>query len=364
MTTAHLHERTLLPLAALAGLGFAAASCGDTTGGLPVAPTSSTTATGSGSGGATSGGGAAAEGGATGTGGEAAGGGSEPILPPGPCSKEGGQACGGNGIGGSPDTLYVCSNGEYVVDHVCASACERMPNGVPDRCPEDVVAPKGLVASLEVKPYVESSCKPTTWDGWPHEAKECTYTAGGIKTTVTVANPSAERVAQWIADASTFIPALWHLRTAAPDSYEQGLITIAKHTLGQSSRIFPLEGGIIENMGNGYVNYPFLKGVTQGCSSGCYCRINSLHRTDYCGFVAFLGDATYDACIAKVGASKFTDGWANQCLQNHIDSWKSTANAHFRARAWQANQQVKGECAGANDCSPSKVLAQVVDAYN
>ncbi|MBM4357200.1 MAG: hypothetical protein FJ096_03740 [Deltaproteobacteria bacterium] len=353
--------RPLLRLSALVGLAFAALRCADEPSALPVDPTSSsseTTTVGTGGTGTGGGGGATA-----GAGGEASGGGA-PITPPGDCSKEGGQACGGNGIGGPPDTLYVCQGGQYVVDHVCKSACEPMPNGVPDRCPEDVVAPKALVASLEVKPYVESSCEPTTYDGWPYEAKVCTYSAGGLKATVTVANPPAARVAQWIADASNFIPALWHLRKSAPDSYEQGLITIAKHTLGQSSRIFPLEGGIIENMGNGYVNYPFLKGVTQGCNSGCYCRINSLHRTDYCGFVAFLGDATYDACIAKVGASQFTAGWSNQCLQNHIDSWESPSNAHFRARAWQANKEVKAECTGANDCSASKVLAMVFDAYN
>lgn len=346
---------TLAHVAVVSSLAAATMHCSSEQQGLPIGPTTGSTS---------SAGGDAGSGGSSFESSGSVGGAMAPELPTEPCPKEGGQACGGNGIGGASDTLYVCESGKYAVDHVCASACETMPNGVPDRCPEDVMAPESLVSALDVKPYVESSCTPTTWSGWPFDAKECTYSAGGLKTSVTVANPSPERVALWIADASTFIPALWHLRTSAPSSYEEGLITIAKHTLGQSSRIFPLEGGIIENMGGGYVNYPFLKGVTEGCSSGCYCRINSLHRTDYCGFIDFLGEATYDDCIAKVGASQFTAGWSDQCLENHIASWESSSNAHFRARAWRANQSVKLACSGASDCTPDAVLAAVFDAYN
>lgn len=356
MRPSTIGQRTQRTLLFLVGVVATSAGCDDDASGLPGAPASSTSGAGGqdGAGATTSGDAASATSSATGM----------PELPAEPCPKEGGQGCGGNGIGGAKDTLYVCKSGAYVVDHVCASGCEVMPNGVPDRCAEDVAVPKALVDVLDVKPYVEGSCKPTNWQGWPYDAKECTYSAGGITTTVTVANPAPERVAQWIADASTFIPSLWRLRTTSPDTYVEGLVVIAKHTLGQSSRIFPLEGGVIENMGGGYVNYPFSKGVTEGCSGGCYCRINSLHRTDYCAYVAFLGETTAEACLTKVGTSGHTAGWTNQCLENHIASWTAPKNEHFRARAHQANQQVKVECGNPGSCTPSRVLAEVVAAYD
>jgi hypothetical protein len=337
------------------GLSLGAIHCGST-----AAPSDAETAASVGSGGAS------VSVGATGSGGSGAApdAGATDAAPdaaesPGPCPTEGGRSCGGNGIGGSPDTLYVCSGGQYVVDHVCGGACEALPKGIPDRCPGDAVAPASLVTALSPKPYVEESCKKTTWAGWPYDAQKCTYTSGGITTSVTVANPSADRVAAWIADASVFVPALWKLRETSPAQWEKGLIEFAKHTLGQSSRIFPLEGGIIENMGNGYVNYPFYKGVTQGCSSGCYCRINSLHRTEWCGFVELLGTKTYDACIADVGASGLTDAWGNECLGNHEKSWNANRNDHYRAMAWKVNQSVKASCPSSASCTPAEVVSAV-----
>jgi hypothetical protein len=290
----------------------------------------------------------------TSTGSGGAGGASDP----GPCKHEGGLSCGQDGIGGSPDTLYVCSNGHYVVDHVCQGACDAMPSGVPDRCPEDAVVPASLVKVLAPKPYVEDACVPTKWVGWPYDAQKCTYSVGGITTSVTVADPTAAVVAAWIVDSAIFVPSLWKLRLASPSDWEAGLREIALHTLGQSSRIFPLEGGIIENMGGGYVNYPFDRGVTKGCSSGCYCRINSLHRTEWCGYQAFLGPGSYDDCIAKVGASGLTDAWGDECLSNHVAAWTSTRNEHYRAKAWKVNESVSATCGGGK-CSPAEVVTAV-----
>ncbi|WP_428264768.1 peptidoglycan DD-metalloendopeptidase family protein [Haliangium sp.] len=55
--------------------------------------------------------------------------------PPGQsCSPEGGLWCGGNGVSGDPNILYVCKNGALAVKEVCANGCYRAPAGSPDAC--------------------------------------------------------------------------------------------------------------------------------------------------------------------------------------------------------------------------------------
>lgn len=278
------------------------------------------------------------------------------------CASAGGLSCGGNGIAGDPRTLYRCDGTRYVSDQVCSSACVALPSGVPDRCPLGA-SPTELVTRLSPTPYVESSCVATTVPGWPYAAKRCTYTSGPLTTSVTVANPSPAVVAKWVVDASAFIPRLRALQTAYPTEWVQGLDAIATHMLLQSSRIYPLSGGIIENMGSGYVNYPFLDGITQGCSSGCYCRINSLHRTTYCAWRGAMTSETEAACLSRVGSSGLTTAWGRQCLQNHIDSWTQDWNEHFRAMAWKANQSVAASCPTATSCTPAQVVRAVRAAY-
>ncbi len=278
------------------------------------------------------------------------------------CSSAGGLSCGGNGIVGDPSTLYRCDGTRYVKDQVCAGACVALPSGVPDRCPLGA-SPTELVTRLSPTPYVESSCVATTYAGWPYAAKRCTYTSGPITTSVTVADPTPAVVAKWVVDASAFIPRLRALQTAHPTEWVQGLDAIATHMLLQSSRIYPLSGGIIEDMGGGYVNYPFLNGVTQGCSTGCYCRINSLHRTTYCAWRGAMTSETEAACLARVGTSGLTTAWGHQCLQNHIDSWTRDWNEHFRAMAWKANQSVAASCPAVTSCTPAQVVTAVRTAY-
>ncbi len=222
-------------------------------------------------------------------------------------------------------------------------------------------APGSLVSMLSVKPYVEQSCSAASYPGWPYPAQNCRYSAGGITTNVVVANPSPERTAQWIVDAARYIPALDRLRDSDRGAYEEGLKAIGLAMLYQSSRIFPLSGGVIENMGSGYVNYNFEKGVTSSCGSGCYCRINSLHRTQWCQYQAGIGAQSYSSCLGQVGSSGFTSGWANQCLENHKRSWESGSNEHFRARAFVANQEISSRCGGG--CSGSQVVQAVRSAY-
>ncbi len=281
---------------------------------------------------------------------------------PGPCKKEGGESC-GKPLGGDADDLYVCKNSNWKLLATCQKGCQGMPDGVPDRCVEDLEVPGSLVNLLDVKPYVEQSCSSTTHPDWPFAAKKCTYTSGGITATVITATPSAEKVAAWIVDSAAFIPALWSLRYLDPPSYKEGLKMIGTAVLGQSSRIFPIEGVILENMsGNGWEKYPFVHGVSDGCSSGCYCRINSLHRSEWCDYQGWLGKQTEADCLKKVGTSGLTKGWGDQCLSNHVAAWDDKLNHHFRAKARTVHKYVVLECATAVSCSPSKVLARMEKA--
>jgi len=157
-------------------------------------------------------------------------------------------------------------------------------------------------------------------------------------------------------DSVTLIPALDALKVSDPASYTEGLVMIAVAVLNQSSRIFPLSGDIVENLGGGYTRYPFDRGVTAGCSSGCYCRINSLHRTEWCAYEASLGGSE-SACLDRVGRSGLTRAWGDHCLQNHINAWESERNEHFRARAYRYQQSVRGRCPRAGSCSGREVLA-------
>ena len=283
------------------------------------------------------------------------------ACPPIPCPKDGGVYCGGNGVGGNPNTLYVCQSGALAVLQECTGPCVQKPNGVPDQCPGSIDVPASLIAVIDSTPYVEGNCVPTTYPGWPYDAQACTYTSGGITTTVKVANPSPDRVGRWIVDSATYIPALQALKTTAPGAYEDGLGAIGLAMLYQSSRIFALQGGIIEDMGGGYVNYQFEDGVSQPCSSGCYCRINSLHRTEWCSYREGLGES-YDACIAKVGAANHTPEWGAECLSNHVAAWTSDSNEHFRAKAYVANKSVSASCPP-GQCSAGAVVAAVKSAY-
>lgn len=45
-----------------------------------------------------------------------------------------GYYCGGNGVSGNANTLYLCSNGTLTVSQVCSSGCQAMPPGYDDKC--------------------------------------------------------------------------------------------------------------------------------------------------------------------------------------------------------------------------------------
>jgi len=209
-------------------------------------------------------------------------------------------------------------------------------------------APAAVVAALTYKPYVEESCAPTTYPGWPYEALACTY-GGGLA--VTVANPSPERVAAWIVDAASTIPHVAALAARDRARYEAALVVIAKNVTGQSTRIFPLTGQVREDK-----VYRFEKGVTRTCVSGCYCRINSLERTGYCAYVAAHGGEAEAACRARLGASGFTAAWADQCLANHAAAWIKNRNEHFRARLWGVGKALASSLPPPAAADPARVV--------
>ena len=286
-----------------------------------------------------------------------------------------GEYCAGDKVShGEAGTLYHCDGpGRAAIVQRCENGCRVMPAGQDDVCaaassssspPSSSVGtvPSSLIDALDATPYVEESCTSTTAPGWPYAARRCSYTSGGIHTTVVTATPSPERVGRWIMDSVRLIPAVQALKTRAPSKYEQALRMIANEVMGQSSRIFPLSGGIIEDMGTGYINYPFDRGVAVGCHGGCYCRINSLHRTEWCRYQAGIGAQSYDACIDDVGDSGLTDAWGNRCLQNHVRAWSSDRNEHFRARAWGYQQSIRHSCPRGDSCSPDRVLQALREA--
>lgn len=225
----------------------------------------------------------------------------------------------------------------------------------------DVPPPASLVTALSVKPYVEDVCEPTTYPGWPYEALSCTYRSG---LQVTVADPPPDRVARWIVTASSQIDALESLRTTDPAGWEEGLVVIAKHTLGQSSRIFPLEGQVYENG----TAYKFERGVTKTCKSGCYCRINSTSRYQWCKYAGEVLGQDEQQCLVDSGqtTSTLTESWLAKCLANHVASWTSSRNENYVAQAWNANVDVKTELAKVTEGgAPTKaqILAALKAAY-
>jgi hypothetical protein len=226
--------------------------------------------------------------------------------------------------------------------------------------PPGLDVPPTLIAALgRDRTYVEESCSSTTYPDWPYPAQRCTYRGNLV---VTIANPSQERVARWIVDASSLIPALAALQDRAPASWEKGLLAIAKHTVMQSSRIFPLAGQVWEN-GTAYV---FERGVTKTCSTGCYCRVNSTSRQSWCAYAAnVLGIEDENACLSKYGqtTSTLTEEWLRHCFDNHVRAWASDSNEHYRAMAWRANQTISARFPDPNAADPAAVVGAVEQTF-
>jgi hypothetical protein len=263
-------------------------------------------------------------------------------------------ACGDEEAPAAPESLDDAGPAADV--SVTEAAPPVVDAGLEAGPPLDV--PESLVKALRVKPYVEESCQPTTYEGWPYAAQKCTYYKGLV---VTVANPDPERVARWIVEASSLIPALAALHTRDRASWEAGLLRIAKHTLGQSSRIFPLQGQIDEG-----TVYTFERGVTKTCGKGCYCRINSTSRQQWCAYAAnVLKTEVESTCLSKYGqtTNKLTEAWLARCLDNHVASWASDSNEHYRAQAWNANQAIAPKFPDPTTANAADVLTALGAQY-
>ncbi len=263
--------------------------------------------------------------------------------------------CGGQAVlDGDPQGNWSPVIFEGVSGWVTSSFLVDLASFDPAVCPGPPAyegeVPGSLVTALDVPPYVEQDCKPATYTGWPFEAQKCTYN-GGLK--VTVADPSPELVAQWIVDAAQLIPALWAQKDKDPTQWKKGLKVFATQVLYQSSRIFPLEGQVDEG-----TIYVFLNGVTTGCSTGCFCRINSLMRQQWCDYAdAVLGIQKKSDCIALYSTTQWTDEWADHCLDNHRAAWTMLQNQHFRAMAWWANEQIKWDFSDPQNSDGAAVVA-------
>jgi hypothetical protein len=255
-------------------------------------------------------------------------------------------------VTGSADGNWLPVRGDGDDGWVKSKYLARPDEAGDDPCPGPAPylddTPSRVEDVLATTPYVEQDCTRTTFDGWPFDAQRCTYN-GGLR--VTVADPSAEQVTAWIADASQMIPALWALEDRDRDAWKDGLEIIARHTMYQSSRIFPLEGEIDE----GYV-YDFDRGVTEGCSTGCYCRINSVTRQQYCDYAAnVLGSVDEDACLDEYTTDSFTDAWAEHCLDNHRAAWTGVHH-HYRAMAYWANKTIEDYFPDPERADPDEVI--------
>lgn len=206
---------------------------------------------------------------------------------------------------------------------------------------------------LATKPYVEETCRDTTYNGWPYGAKSCTYGSPKGPLQVTVADPDAHVVSKWIGNATREVNWVAKLETEDHASFAEVKKILATDIMIQSGRIFPLSGYIGEDMGTGYVAYHFTSGIADGCPTGephAFCRINSLTRGQLCHWRDHKNMETETHCKTRLGyAQGNTQAWYDECMQNHINSWYSEYNPHIVAKLWTLLDEmgVNGKSSGA-----------------
>ncbi|MFO0555539.1 MAG: hypothetical protein U0271_44590 [Polyangiaceae bacterium] len=251
----------------------------------------------------------------------------------------------------------------------CPTSCQRRPRPLEDRCSTNDPPPEALLKLLSAKPYVEEGCKPEPREDLP-TALRCSYVVLGVSAEVVVADPSAERVARWIMDAARYSPVLERLRETSPERYTEVLVMLGRQVRQQSSRIFPVSGAIVEDLGEGPTAFQFDRGVVTPCDKGnCRCRINSLTPRAYCRYREAFGE-DFAKCLETYSGKNGDSAWRDECLANHVRSFEADANEHFRAKVYAAGLGVEknlgARSAGGEpsppkdcgvDCAPDRVVA-------
>lgn len=199
--------------------------------------------------------------------------------------------------------------------------------------------PASVVKVLATAPYVEERCVAAAEPGFP-EARRCNYTAMGLEAEVLVANPSAEATTAWLVDAASACAPLDAIRESAPEHWERGVRAFARHLRHQSSRIFPLRGAIVEDLGDGPHAFGFDRGVVTPCTKGsCRCRMNSLTSTALCKYRASRGEDP--DCARRLSDD---EAWRAHCAENHARALTTGVNEHLRARAFLTGEAVRKKC--------------------
>ncbi|MBL8744228.1 MAG: hypothetical protein JNK04_24145 [Myxococcales bacterium] len=230
---------------------------------------------------------------------------------------------------------------------------------VPPREPpsaEGPPIPSSLAPVVGRKPYVEERCVPAASPQFP-SAQRCKYEVMGIAAEVTIANPTPDRVAEWVVDAAAYVGPLKAIRESHPDAWLRGVTAFMTHIKQQSSRIFPLEGDIVEDLGAGPKRFAFDRGVVTPCDRGnCRCRINSLTVGAYCRYRESRGDDRH-ACLDRYEGKDGDAAWRDACRDNHARALTQTFNEHFRARAWDVGRRIEERCKAG--CKPGEVVARL-----
>jgi hypothetical protein len=78
-----------------------------------------------------------------------------------------------------------------------------------------------IASCLKAQPYVEESCKVSSYPGWPYDAKDCSYNTPIGTLYVTVADAPADRVAAWVLNATLTVPWTANLQNAHPGAFLQ-----------------------------------------------------------------------------------------------------------------------------------------------
>ena len=170
-------------------------------------------------------------------------------------------------------------------------------------------------------------------------------------------SPSAERVSRWIVDAARYAAPFSALEASDAAAWERALLAFARHVRHQSSRIFPLSGEIVEDLGGGATAYRFDRGVVTPCDKGrCRCRINSLTPRAFCRYEEQQG-RSYEDCVARYDGPKGDEAWRAQCLKNLERSLELDDNPHFRAKALVVGRAVEKRCGGA--CAPAQIVTHL-----